>query len=246
VSAETITDRQRLDRLLAEAIRSLLDRGEFDFALAVGRCTVTRVEVGEADFVDPPFRGATVYITAPPDDLAIVENEAEWQFDENGLSEGPGAVLAAFADAAKGITTELWPTIHVSARAEDVGRHQGTARQPGEFLYRGIRYRSRTEMRVAEALDDANVLYFPLPLGIRHYQRLAEPDFLVIHLGLIGVLEIDGPTHTPLTRAQEAAKDAKLIQSGVRLVHHEPVAEVDRDPAALVQRFLTLLRGPIF
>jgi hypothetical protein len=137
-----------------------------------------------------------------------------------------------------------WPIVKVRP-ADKGGRHQASA-FPGSptHEYRGTRYRSKTEIRVAQALDEANVLYFPLPLGIRHYTRIAEPDFLVIQLGRVGVLEIDGPHHTPLTRAQEDARAAKLIQSGVRFVHHVAVRDVDEDASAVVKNFLALLSGP--
>ena len=106
-----------------------------------------------------------------------------------------------------------------------------------------MKFRSKTEVRIAQALDDANVLYFPLPIAVRHLTSL-EPDFVVVHLGRVGVLEIDGPHHTALTRAREDARAAFFQQSGIRLVRHYAVSAVDADPAAVVKDFLQLLRGP--
>lgn len=245
MDTETIIDRKRLDRMHAEAIKFLIDHADFDLAVTLARARLTRIEADYLRIVDPPFQQLNIYLTAETDDRPKLEVAADAMVDEKGEYAGPGALVFAFGSVTDLEDLGLWPTLHVAAPEREVGRHQGTAREPGKYEHRGIRYRSRTEIRVAEALDEANVLYFPLPLGVRHYVRLAEPDFLVVHLGRVGILEIDGPTHTPLTRAQESAKDAKLLQSGVRYIHHADVREVDKDAAAVVQNFLAMLRGPI-
>jgi hypothetical protein len=236
----TVTDRATLDQTQAEAIKYLLDITELETALALGHARLARIEINEGT-----PSNAVVYLSAPAEAREILDGEAEWIVTDDGESGGPTALIVAFSvtNALNDVT--LYPDITIGADLREVPRHQGTAREPGKYEYRGLRYRSQTETRVAEALDEANVLYFPLPLGVRHYQRIAEPDFLVVTQGKVGVLEIDGPHHTPLTRAQEAAKDAKLLQSGVRLVHHASVNDVDRDVTAVVKEFLTLLRGPI-
>lgn len=124
-------------------------------------------------------------------------------------------------------------------------RLAGTLVSPGQVEFNGMRFRSFTETRIAQALDDANVLYFPLPAAVRHHVKF-EVDFLVVHQGRVGVLEVDGPTHTPTTRAREDSRAAWFEKSGIALFRHYPVAAVDDDPAAVVADFLSDLRGPRF
>jgi very-short-patch-repair endonuclease len=106
-----------------------------------------------------------------------------------------------------------------------------------------MRFISATETRVAGALDDANVLYFPLPVAVRHRVKF-EVDFLVVHRGRVGVLEVDGPTHTATTRAREDSRAAWFEKSGIALFRHYPASAVDDGPAAVVADFLNDLRGP--
>jgi hypothetical protein len=243
MTATTISDRDQLNRIHAEAIRLLIDWTELDVALALGRATLTRIEHEEEERVGISF--LDVYLTAESTDRPLLEEYSTWMIGPNGENNGPAAIQGAFGQTSGLDDFHKYPTIYIGAPDAEVQRHQGTTREPGKYEYRGLRYRSKTEIRVAEALDNVNVLYFPLPLGVRHFMRIAEPDFLIVHMGRIGVLEIDGPHHTPLTRAQESAKDAKLIQSGVRIVHHVAVSDVDLNVDAVVREFLALLRGPI-
>jgi hypothetical protein len=125
------------------------------------------------------------------------------------------------------------------------GRLSGTLASRAPIEYNGMRFRSHTETRIAEALDEANVLYFPLPVAVRHRVRF-EVDFLVIHKGRVGVLEVDGPTHKPTTRAYEDSRAAWFEKSGIALFRHYPVSAVDDGPAAVIEDFLNDLRGPRF
>lgn len=129
--------------------------------------------------------------------------------------------------------------------APDSDRLSGTLVGPGRVEFNGMRFRSLTETRIAQALDDANVLYFPLPVGVRHRVKF-EVDFLIVHKGRVGVLEVDGPTHTATTRAREDSRAAWFEKSGVSLFRHYPVQAVDDGPAAVVADFLNDLRGPRF
>lgn len=118
----------------------------------------------------------------------------------------------------------------------------GTLGSRAPIEWNGMGFRSHTEVRVAASLDEAEVLYFPLPTAVRRRVK-KEPDFLIVHHGLVGILEVDGPHHTNLTRADEDRRAAWFEKSGVKLVRHYPVSMVDADPRAVVQEFLADLRG---
>jgi hypothetical protein len=117
---------------------------------------------------------------------------------------------------------------------------------PGARLveHNGLRFRSHTETRLAQALDEMGVMYFPLPVAVRGKAR-REPDFVIVHRGMAGVLEVDGPHHTNLTRAHEDQRAEWFLQSGFRLVRHYSVQEIDTDAKGVVRRFLQLMRGPV-
>jgi len=247
---EVITNSDQLRPLHADAVSWLAARGRGDLAVDLGRASLVRVvaaeiEGGPGDPFDT-YTEPTYWLEARGEVRSALADESEWRpISPEEWDEGqqPGLVIQAF-QAGNPWSPSAYPTVVLVASPAEVGRHQGDLYPGrGQFDYEGVRYRSRTETRVAAALDEANVLYLPLPTAVRHHQKV-EPDFLVVHFGRIGVLEIDGPHHTPMTRAREDARAAWLLQSGVRLVHHVEVAAVDRDVDGVVRNFLALLRGP--
>ncbi len=52
------------------------------------------------------------------------------------------------------------------------------AKRPPAFAWNGLRFRSKTEMVLAQAFSRKGVLYFPLPAAVSEDQK-REPDFLV-------------------------------------------------------------------
>ena len=193
------------------------------------------------DHIEPRY-----WLEAGEETRRALEPESIWSSAHPyAVDGGPGLVIQAFNFDSLWAGPVTYPVIVLVAPPPvELVRHQGDLYPgPGPFEYEGVRYRSRTEIRVAEVLDAANVLYMPLPTAVRHHQKY-EPDFVIIHVGRIGVLEVDGPHHTPMTRAREDARATWLYQSGVRLVQHVAVADIDRDVEGVVKNFLALLRGP--
>jgi hypothetical protein len=235
------------DAVLAAAIRWLIP---VDHIVALA---LAEAELREAVclLTSGGFQQYKLRLAAPETSAAELRQAADATFI-NGEYDGPGVLLYAFDDSLPE-GNRVFPDIEVETaalpslpeRAAARFRNQGVLYPgPGSHENNGLRFRSKTEVRVAEALDDAGVMWFPLPVAVRG--RVAkEPDFLVLTLGRVGILEVDGPTHTPLTRAQEDARAAWFQQSGVRLVHHVSVRDIDADAPAVVQRFLALLKGPV-
>jgi hypothetical protein len=72
----------------------------------------------------------------------------------------------------------------------------------GPIEHDGLRFRSRTETRIYDALKRRNVLFFPnaaAVLGGKDAKR--EPDFLICQAGKWGVLEVMGERHHPSATA---------------------------------------------
>lgn len=105
----------------------------------------------------------------------------------------------------------------------------------------GLRYRSKTEMRVAEELKQRNLLFFPLPAAVLPGRAVREPDFVVLHKGRVGVLEVHGEPWHPASRAAE--ENAKSLPYRLAGAEHLIVDATEAYNAAtvVVDRLLALM-----
>ncbi len=82
--------------------------------------------------------------------------------------------------------------------------------------YAGLRFRSESEVRIAQALDRAGVLYLPnckARVGSRDRRRNSEADFLVCHSGEWGVLEVDGSQVAPFDPSGARSRARPALQT---------------------------------
>jgi hypothetical protein len=111
--------------------------------------------------------------------------------------------------------------------------------------WNNLRFRSQTEIRIAEALERAQVLFFPncmARLGFSRRQN-REPDFLICHKGKWGILEVDSPLSHPPSRAIYDYERDRLFQAhGILLVQHFDAGECWENADGVVEKFLYLLR----
>jgi hypothetical protein len=132
----------------------------------------------------------------------------------------------------------------ISRLAGDV--RQNTAVQAGNqlaqprrsILYKGMIFRSNTEVRIAKALDRAEVFYLPptrARLTIGRERQSREVDFLIFHAGRWGMLEVDGPFHTA---ANDAARDAHMRANGISVIHRYDSERCFHAPQDVVADFL--------
>src|SRR5947209_4585496 len=70
-----------------------------------------------------------------------------------------------------------------------------------KLVHEGLNFRSKTEVRIFDALVKKGLLVFPLPVAVMGTRRkYKEPDFVVCYKGRCGILEIHGDKwHTPET-----------------------------------------------
>lgn len=81
----------------------------------------------------------------------------------------------------------------------------------------GLIFRSQPEIHLYRAFKSIGVSFAPLPVFIRggtEYKRI-EPDFVVIHGGLVMVVEVDGDTVHQETPAEAHARTTMLLHEGV-------------------------------
>jgi hypothetical protein len=112
------------------------------------------------------------------------------------------------------------------------------------ILWKGMVFRSNTEVRVAKALDHAGVFFLPPTksrLNVGKTRQSREIDFLVFYNGQWGMLEVDGPWHTA---NNDEARDELLRVSGIdpRRIYRFDSDRCYHNAAGVVAEFLANLK----
>jgi hypothetical protein len=112
------------------------------------------------------------------------------------------------------------------------------------FSWNGLRFRSKTEMILAQALSEKGTLFFPLPAAVSGRRKL-EPDFLICtEHGKWGILEVNGDEfHPPQTAARDHERARWFKELGVRFYDIYSASDCYRDPNGVIDRFLRLLEA---
>jgi hypothetical protein len=133
------------------------------------------------------------------------------------------------------------------ARGKDV--HNQAADLGNARTWQNLRFRSQSEVKIAEALDRAKVFFLPNckgRLGIDTRRNL-EADFLICHKGRWGILEVDGePFHPPTRTVHDHSRDRLFKDHGLAVVEHFDSEECFQQPDKVVARFLRLLFCPVW
>ncbi len=111
------------------------------------------------------------------------------------------------------------------------------------MLYQEMKFGSISEVRIAQALASRRVLFFPLPLAVRRetgasYMDRREPDFLVCHDGVWGILEV---AFHPDRYEKDAEKDGWFKQSGIVCIQNYTAEHCFNHPSEVVDAFLHIL-----
>lgn len=112
------------------------------------------------------------------------------------------------------------------------------------YQWNGLNFRSKSEIKIAQALDERGVLYFPnargrLSLNYRRVNR--EADFLICCEGRWGILECDGGIYHQ-TAADDHARDLLWNAHGVWFIKRFSSSECHNNPTKVVDLFLEMLR----
>ncbi|WP_242025888.1 pentapeptide repeat-containing protein [Anabaena sp. FACHB-1391] len=110
--------------------------------------------------------------------------------------------------------------------------------------WENLRFRSKTEIKIAEALDRTGVLFVPNSLA-----RLTTPkgrenkeaDFLICYNGKWGVLEVDGPYHTAERRVEEQERERIFKKNGIKVVERFDAQRCYNHPDEVVQEFFNMI-----
>ena len=151
----------------------------------------------------------------------------------------------------------LTPDWHTEMQALATGQtvsNQGVEIPNREsMMWRGLRFRSQAEVRIAAALDAIGVLFLPnclARLGPKDTQNpqatdapqrfTKEADFLICSNGKWGVLEVDGSQHEGAA-AKDHERDRLFQFHGIRVTQRFTAKECYNDAPGVVRHFLTLL-----
>lgn len=117
--------------------------------------------------------------------------------------------------------------------------------QSQKVTWQNLSFSSVSEVKIAQALEQAGVLFFPNCMGRLNTdqgRRNRECDFLICDEGYWGILEVDGvPYHPPSRAAEDHQRDGFFLDHGV-WVHRFDANECFKYPDDVVRRFLQRLK----
>jgi hypothetical protein len=237
------------ERLHASAVAFLLDGGEEEAAGLLLGCSLAAWPVGQDWDEDCVQIGLRVELAGPREvyevlngggnPIAVAIHEAIAAVLPAHLVLDGLDVRAELVDVDPGWRRRLLET----ARGDRV--HNQATGDGAIHVWHGLRFRSRSEMIIAQALDRAGVMYLAnclARLGPPPDRLTREADFLVCHDGRWGILEVDGEPFHPASRAAEDhERDRSFRLQGVSAVEHFDAGECRRDADGVVGRFLEVL-----
>ncbi len=239
------------DQLIASAARFLIDGREEDPANLLLSCSLTVWESGDTSFAGDEIHCALhIKLTGPRAAYEILRNNRHpiTQVIRRALD----AVLPEDAYINHFTAHAELVDIDPDWRAEllEIARGKGVHNQAVEAvsarIWNNLRFRSESEVRIAQALDRAGVLFLPnckARLGFPEGRRNRESDFLICYEGKWGILEVDGePFHPPSRTVEDHERDRLFRDHGILVVEHFDASKCFENPDGVVRRFLEILR----
>jgi hypothetical protein len=233
------------ERIHASALRFLLQGRERDAGIALFSCELVAEESRwgwEIELRAPRAYYDLLADIADPLRAAILRALAAVLPPAEGLGEL--RVAAELVDPGPNWRAEFVNALGVKSI------HNMAIGAEKPLLWGGLRFRLASEMRVAQALDSAGVMFIAdcaVRAGAPRARGRVEPDFLICHRGLWCILEVDGELFHPPTRTVHDHERDRLFwaHGGVRLVQHYDSGECFENAGGVVKQFLTLLEASI-
>lgn len=249
--------------LHASAIQFLIDGKEEKAAKLLLSCTLTEVNNHtDSERYIRPVQVVDITLSAPRiiyDDFcdAFCHHVPPWVGDEE--RKNACAIRSAFSALLPPYAT--LGEIYISAALVEINpqwkeefqailqrtdiHNQGVqfSEEQPVHMWKNLRFRSQTEIRVAEALDRAGVLFFPncrARLGFKTREN-READFLVCCDGKWGILEVDSDRFHK-SAADDHERDRLFKAHGIAVIEHFDQGECWENADGVVKKFLYLLR----
>ncbi len=145
----------------------------------------------------------------------------------------------------KRVTDDLKTDTRRSRKQSRPGDQQSVTGRPEtyrEIKWKGLTFRSQSEVKIAKALDHAGVLFLSsckARLKTEHGRQSREIDFLIFHKGRWGILEVDGPHHSP---DADTWRDTRFREHGIP-VYRFNANQCYQQPKQVVHEFLSRLES---
>lgn len=237
--------------LQASAARFLMDGGEEDAAGVLLLCDLECEDSGDSWHQgDETVWAMHVKLTGPRAAYDILRDPDHPV--TSAIRNAVGAVLPSdqyikhFTAHAELIDIDPSWRSELLEIARGRGIHNQVDRSRPPISWMNLNFRSKSEVRIAQALDKAGVLFLPNCLArctTPDGRRNREADFLVCLEGKWGILEVDGePFHPPARTVHDHERDRIFKAHGIRVVEHFDSGECFDNPEGVVRSFLEILR----
>ncbi len=238
------------EQLEASAARFLIDGGDEDAASLMLACRINVYPSGDGWWQGDEYHHALhieVHCPRAAYDVLMDESNATGKLMRDSLAavRPSQTYLRHFTVHGKLIEIDPdWRTelLEIARRR---GVHNQAAGAENARTWRNLRFRSQSEIRIAEALEEAGVMFLPncfARLGPATARRNREADFLVCHNGKWGILEVDGePFHPPSRTVFDHERDRLFKGHGVRVAEHYDATRCYEEPHKVVLEFLKIL-----
>ena len=250
-------DRPNDDQLIATAAGILFDEGDMEALNILLECSLI---TSWADASDADDRGLCFTLSGPYLSIKGLRKQTEHRsIGEDTLYnrlERAFSIILPRPYYIKWIEVNVIPfEVKENWRAELMNAIQGgnihnqavSSTNTKIIIWEGMRFRSQSEVRIAQALERAGVLYFPnckARLGMFGKREVREPDFLVFSQGKWGILEVDGEPYHPVSRAvHDHARDRLFKSHGIIYIDHYDASECYKNADKVVKEFLANLAG---
>jgi hypothetical protein len=107
-----------------------------------------------------------------------------------------------------------------------------------------MRYASKSEIAIAQELEERKILFFPLAVAVRAETKQTwkdhrEVDFLICNNGAWGILEV---AYHPDRYEKDSEKDHWFKKSGILCIQHYTAERCHKNPSSIVDEFLGILK----
>jgi hypothetical protein len=223
------------DIILASAVRFLIDGGDFEAAQVLLLC--------ELDLYKDDHGNECIELRGPRSAYDAIQD------DQRPIRSAVGRAFHALGVYTMRIKAQIitvdpaWRTEFMVA-AKGIGVDNQATDVKNFTVWKNLRFRSASEIRIAQALDAAGVAFWPnckarLGLGTRCSR---EADFVVCHKGKFGLLEVDGEAYRPASRTVHDHDQDRLFQAhGILIAEHFDAGECFENAEGVVSKFLSIL-----
>lgn len=237
------------DQLLASAVSFLIEGGEEDVASVLLSCSLETWVVDSFWGANDTYDKIAIKLTGPRAAYEILNNEKH-------------PIRRSVEKAFKALIAENTSIAYITVHAKHVdldpdwrselleiargkGVHNQAVGEKAAKIWNNLRFRSQSEVKIAQALDRAGVLFIPnckARLGLAGNRQNREADFLVCYDGKWGILEVDGePFHPPSRTVDDHERDRLFRVHGISAVEHYDANKCFNKPDEVIREFLKLL-----